>query len=188
MRHGTTPQPVAERESTESASPFDDDSAGAPASTTQPSHTVWRPGAVRPRWGWLVARGVGALAVLAGGAIHLDQWLWLYAEIPTIGPLFLLNFVASTLIGLALLAPLEHLAGRWASAAVAVVTAGGIALATGTLVALYVSERRPLFGFQEPGYDPAAITATRQAEVVAVVALGVSLIGRFATSRPTRRW
>jgi hypothetical protein len=68
---------------------------------------------VRPRWGWLVLRFLGALAVLAAGAVHVDQYFGPYAEIPTIGTLFLVNFAAAVVIALALLAPLEHLAGRW---------------------------------------------------------------------------
>lgn len=135
----------------------------------------------RLRWGWLVARGLGALAVLAVGAIHLEQYNGPYAAIPTIGTLFVVNFVAATVIGMALLAPLEHIAGRWSGAVVALVTAGGIALAAGSFVLLAVSERTPLFGFQEPGYDPAAIALSRQTEVAAVVLLSASLIARFAT-------
>ncbi len=143
---------------------------------------------VQPRWGWLVARGLGALAVLAMGAIHLDQYFGPYSAIPTIGVLFVVNFVAATVIALALLAPLEHVAGRWAGVAVALVTAGGIGLAAGSLVMLLISERTPLFGFQEPGYDPSAIALSRQTEIAAVVLLGASLVARFATRTPKVRW
>ena len=145
-------------------------------------------GQERPSWGWLVARCLGALAVLAGGAVHLQQYFGPYRAIPTIGRLFLVNFAAATVIALALLAPLEHLAGRWAGAAVALVTVGGIALSAGSFVLLLISERAPLFGFQEPGYEPTAIAVARETEVAAVVLLGVSLVGRFATKTPKLRW
>lgn len=165
-------------------------------------HTETRPGAAvvparraaaagsrqLPRWGWLVPRGLGAMAVLAVGAIHLDQYYGPYAAIPTIGTLFVVNFVVATAIGVALLAPLEHIAGRWASAAVFLVTTAGIALAAGSLVLLAISERTPLFGFQEPGYDPAAIALSRQTEIAAVALLGASLVARFATRTPKLRW
>jgi hypothetical protein len=142
----------------------------------------------RRRWGWLVARGLGAVAVLAVGVIHLQQYLGPYQAIPTIGSLFLVNFGAAVLIGVALLAPLEHLAGRFGGAAVAFVTAGGIALAGISFVLLLVSERTPLFGFQEPGYDPAAIAASREAELAAVLLLAASLVARFATKTRRVRW
>jgi hypothetical protein len=142
----------------------------------------------RHRWGWLVARGLGAAAVLATGAIHLEQYKGPYAAIPTIGTLFVVNFVAATFIGLALLAPLEHIAGRWSGPVVALVTAAGIALTAGSFVMLAISERTPLFGFQEPGYDPDAIALSRQSEVAAVMLLSASLIARFATRTPKVRW
>ena len=142
----------------------------------------------RPRWGWLAPRCLGALAVLAAGAVHLQQYFGPYAAIPTIGTLFLVNFAAAAVISVALLAPLEHGTGRWAGAAVALVTIGGIALSAGSFVLLLISEHTPLFGFQEPGYDPTAIAVFRSTEVAAVVLLGASLVARFATKAPKRRW
>jgi hypothetical protein len=142
----------------------------------------------RPRWSWLVARDLGAMAVLVTGAVHLDQYFGPYRAIPTIGMLFIVNFVAAMVIGVALLAPIEHLAGRWAGAAIALVTAAGIALTAGSFVMLLISERTPVFGFQEPGYDPAAIALSKQAGVAAVLLLGASLTARFTTKTPKYRW
>ncbi len=142
----------------------------------------------RRRWSWLVARGLGAVAVLLIGAVHLDQYFGPYEAIPTIGTLFVVNFVAATMIGLALLAPMEHVAGRFAGATVALVTVSGIGLAAVSYLLLLVSERTPLFGFQEPGYDPSAIALTRGAEVAAVLLLGASLVGRFSGGIPKSRW
>jgi hypothetical protein len=59
---------------------------------------------------WL-ARILGALALLVVGAVHLQQFLSLYSEIPTIGTLFVLNFAGATVIGLGLLSPVERLPG-----------------------------------------------------------------------------
>jgi hypothetical protein len=140
------------------------------------------------RWTWLVARVSGALAVLAAGAVHLQQYRGLYSGVPTIGPLFLLDFVAATVIGVALLAPIEHLAGRFRGAAVALFTAAGIGLTGGSFVMLLVSEHGSLFGFHEPGYDPNALAAARASELAAVVLLATSLVVRFATRGRKPRW
>ena len=142
----------------------------------------------RSSWWWLVARFLGALAVLAVGVIHLQQYFGPYSTIPNIGTLFLVNFALATVIGLALLAPIEHFTGRAAGAAVGLVSLAGIALSAGSFVLLAISEQRPLFGFMEPGYDRVAIAASRAAEIVAVVLLTVSLIGRFVPRRAKARW
>src|SRR5262245_12785875 len=94
----------------------------------------------RSSWWWLVARFFGALAVLAVGVIHLQQYVGPYSTIPNIGTLFLVNFALATVIGLALLAPIEHLTGRAAGAAVGLVSLAGIALSAGSFVLLAISE------------------------------------------------
>ena len=122
-------------------------------------------------WPWLAARLLGALALLATGAVHRQQYLRLYSEIPTIGTLFVLNFAAATVIGLALMAPLERIA-HTPSALPALLAAAGILLAGTSFAFLLISEHTPLFGFMEPGYDPTAIAAARGAEIATVVFLG----------------
>jgi hypothetical protein len=128
---------------------------------------------------WLVVRGVGAVSLLAVGAVHLQQYFSLYSTIPTIGTLFVLNFVGATVIGLGLLAPVERLLGRWGDAVLALLTLGGIALAATAFVFLLISEQTPLFGFMEPGYDPTAILAARVAEVATTLLLAASLVARL---------
>jgi hypothetical protein len=142
----------------------------------------------QPRWGWLTARWLGAVALLAVGAIHLQQYFELYSAVPTIGTLFVLNFIGAMVLGAALLAPIERWGSRWGGALLALVAAGAVALAAITFVMLAISENRPLFGFQEPGYDPAAIAASRVAEVATVVLLGGYLVARFAIRVNIRRW
>jgi hypothetical protein len=129
-------------------------------------------------WVGLAARVVGALSLLAVGAVHLQQYFELYSEIPTIGTLFVLNFIGATALGLGLLAPLERLLGRVGGVLLALMALGGIALAATSFIFLWISERTPLFGFMEPGYDPEAILASRIAEVVTVVFLGGFLAAR----------
>jgi hypothetical protein len=138
---------------------------------------------------WLVVRVLGALAVLAVGAIHLQQYLELYSAIPTIGTLFVLNFAGATAIGLGLLAPIERLLGdHLGGAVVGLLALGGIGLAATAFVFLAISEQRPLFGFMEPGYDPAAILASRIAEGAAILLLGGFLVARFVGRWSTGRW
>jgi hypothetical protein len=138
---------------------------------------------------WLGARVLGALAVLAVGAVHLQQYEYLYSAIPTIGTLFILNFVGATAIGVGLLAPLESLAGRrWGGIAVDVLALAGIGLAATSFAFLAISEQTPLFGFMEPGYDPTAILASRVAEGVAVLSLGAFAVARLLRRPSTGSW
>jgi hypothetical protein len=138
---------------------------------------------------WIAPRMLGALAVLAVGAVHLQQYDELYSAIPTIGTLFVLNFAGATAIGLGLLAPLERVLGpRRGGAAVGLLVLAGIALAVTSFAFLAISEQTPLFGFMEPGYDPTAILASRVAEVVTVVSLGAYGIGRFFVKSAVAHW
>jgi hypothetical protein len=102
---------------------------------------------------------------------------------PTIGTLFALNFIGATAIGLALLTPIEHLAVRYGGLVVTLLALAGVGQSATSFVFLWIAERTPLFGFQEPGYDPAAIAASRISEIAAVVLLGAFLIGRTADHR-----
>src|ERR1051326_4891217 len=143
--------------------------AHARSSTIEQS-TTRPPSEVAPMW--LATRLLGALALLSVGAVHLQQYNLFYSAVPTIGPLFLVNFAAATGLGVALLAPLGRWTGRWGGSLVGLAAAGGVALAAGSFVMLAIAEQRPLFGFREPGYDPAAIAASRGAEIATVVLLG----------------
>lgn len=67
-----------------------------------------------------------------------------------------------------------HTSIEWAARAL-----GGIGLAATSFLFLLISERTPLFGFMEPGYDPAAILASRVAEGAAVLFLGGLLVARL---------
>lgn len=145
-----------------------------------PRAADWRmPGAA---W-WLATRTLGALATLAVGAVHLQQYLKLYSGVPTIGTLFLLNFAAATVLGLALLAPIERVAGRYGGAAVTLTAVAAIGMAATSYVFLLISERTPLFGWLEPGYDPPALAAARASEIATVVLLGAFLAAHATHSR-----
>ena len=131
------------------------------------------------------ARVLGALATLSVGAVHLQQYFKLYSGVATIGTLFVLNFVGATVIGLALLSPIERLAGRYGGPLMTLVAVGGIVMSATAFVFLFIAERRPLFGFQEPGYDPTAIAASRGSEIAAVVLLGIFLALRRSSREIT---
>ena len=73
-----------------------------------------------------VTRALGALALLVVGGVHFEQYTVAhFSVIPTIGPLFLVNFIAATGFGLILLVPL----GRGREADPARVRLAGSALA-----------------------------------------------------------
>lgn len=121
-----------------------------------------------------VLRTVGAIAVLVVGAVHLQQYFGdFFRVVPIIGPLFLLNFIGATVIGLGLLVPAARL--RLVHPLLAL---GGIGLAATSFVLLFVSEHQPVFGFQDYGYR-AGIVIALVAEAVAVVALAAYLAARL---------
>lgn len=145
-------------------------------------------------------RPLGALALLAVGAVHLQQYIGEdYSKIPTIGPLFLLNAIAAGLVALGLLSPTRRLVGdRRAHGAVAALALAGVAIAVGALVALFISESSSLFGFSESGYRAAVVIAI-VAEVTTTALLApvaaVSLRARSgrraggrASASPARSW
>jgi hypothetical protein len=116
-------------------------------------------------------RVVAAIALLATGGIHLEQYLFDdFSVLPTIGPLFLLNFAAGTALGLYFLIPPRPPKGRTRRTLDLVAAWIGGAVAGGALVALFVSERTPLFGFMERGHRLEIVIAIA-AEATAVLAL-----------------
>jgi hypothetical protein len=137
---------------------------------------------------WLAARLLGALSLLAVGAVHLQQYFELYSSVPTIGTLFVLNFVGATVVGLGLLAPVERLLGRLGGPTVTLLALAGSGQAATAFVFLWISERTPLFGFMEPGYDPAAILVSRVTEVATVVLLTAFLVARLARRQHVATW
>jgi hypothetical protein len=118
----------------------------------------------------LQARRLGAVAVLATGAVHLQQYivqnLWAY---PTIAILFLLNVIGCGIVGIALLTPLERLRpARVADSTISALGAVALLIAVGSLVFLFISESSSLFGFTETGY--------RTPIVLAILAEGATIL------------
>ena len=118
---------------------------------------------------------LGALAVLATGVVHIQQYYGNdYSTVPTIGTLFFLNFVSAVVIAAGLIAPLRWVAGRYADAIRALFAVAGIGLAVLSLVALFISESSSLFNFAENGYRTAIVLAI-VAEAAAAVLLLIYL-------------
>ena len=131
----------------------------------------------------------GALVLLAVGAIHLQQYAGSgYDQVPTIGPLFLLNTIACTVVGVGLLLPLgRRLTARRTDAIVGMLAAAGTLIALFSLIALFISETSTLFGFSEDGYKT-AIVASIGTEAVAMVLLGsVAVAAALRLRAATRR-
>ena len=131
-----------------------------------------------------IPRLIAAASLLAIGGVHLQQYVVQdYRVIPTIGPLFLLNFIGGTVLGLYFLVPARAQVGRvrWLLDSVAAVSGWTIGVAG--LVALFISEAMPLFGFMEHGYRLEIVIAI-VAEAVTVVALSVFLA--LSYRRPDR--
>jgi hypothetical protein len=131
-------------------------------------------------------RYLGALAVLATGVAHFEQYsVDDYSTVPTIGTLFLLNFIAAIVIALGLLAPVRRITGRYTDAFRAVMAIGGIGLGVLSLAALFVSESSGLFGFVEHGYRMAIVVAI-VAEAAAIAFL-VAFLFASGTGRQANR-
>ena len=120
-----------------------------------------------------IPRVVAAASLLAIGGVHLQQYIVQdYRVIPTIGPLFLLNFIAGTVLGVYFLVPARARVGRVRFLLDTLAALSGLGVAVGGLAALLVSEHTPLFGFMEHGYR-FAIVFTIASEGVAPRARGL---------------
>lgn len=122
------------------------------------------------------SRTLGALALLVIGGVHYQQYRYaFYSSIPTIGPLFLLNFVAGTALGLFLIVPVRPRLGRLGKLLDQLAALAGLGVAAGALIALLISEHTPLFGFTEHGYR-FVIVLTIAADSAAIVMLTLFLV------------
>jgi hypothetical protein len=139
----------------------------------------------------LATRLLGAVLLLFVGADHYYEYsVGSYSVLPTIGTLFLLNFISATAIGLLLLFPLQHILRRFGRGALLTVTLSGFGIAATSLAALLVSEQTTLFGWMEPNYRPAILVGIAS-EAAAALCLGFLLVltikdRRFGTRAPAR--
>jgi hypothetical protein len=158
--------------------------------STQTTKRAVRDGWLTPRRRSNIARAtlyLGALSVLATGGDHIQQYYGdSYSSVPTIGTLFLLNFVSAVVVAAGLVAPLGRVAGRHADAIRAIFAVSGIGVAVGSLAGLFISESSGLFGFVEHGYrTPIALAIV--AEVAATCFLVVFLVATGTGVQRLRR-
>lgn len=114
---------------------------------------------------------VGAAAMLATGADHLDEYSANhFSTVPTIGTLFLLNFIAATVLTVGLVLPWGRITNRYADRIRAVLALSGIGIAASSLIGLWISESSSLFGFTDYGFRPTIVVAI-VAESLTIVAL-----------------
>jgi hypothetical protein len=135
-------------------------------------------------------RRLGVLAILVTGGVHLQQYLGDYHSIPTIGPLFLLNAIGSAVVAVGLLLPLERwLGARRGEVAVGLLALGGVAIAVGALIGLYIAETSTLFGFSEGTLEPVmwiAIVAEIASLVLLAPLTAAGLRAQVGGTRPPR--
>ena len=105
------------------------------------------------------ARITGAVALLVAAAVHVAQFSSIFHAVPTIGPLFVADAVASTAIALALLANRRR-----------AVAGLGALVSAGALAALAISSIHGLFGWQEVLLRPSVKIAIAS-ELVALATL-----------------
>lgn len=112
--------------------------------------------------------GTGLLAWM--GWIHLHLWSSGFKHLPSIGNLFLLNFIGGVALAVLLLAIRPRFV--W------LVSTGGCVMAVGTLGSLAVSINIGLFGFKD-FYNAPFVHLSIWVECAAVVVLAVSAIRAF---------
>ncbi|TYK53391.1 hypothetical protein [Actinomadura decatromicini] len=136
-------------------------------------------------------RYLAVLLLFGVGAVHLYEYFAdYYRVIPIIGILFLINFASAVALGLALASPLGSLPGV-ASIPVlgraphALVAAGAIVFALGTIIGLLITENTTLFGFHEYGYRTTiALALGLESGVVVVLAAYLALETRHPHPSP----
>jgi hypothetical protein len=113
----------------------------------------------------LVGRLAGAGWLAWMGWIHLHLWSQGYKHLPSIGTLFVLNFIGAVLLALSLLAaPRRH---------VALVAVSGALMTVATLGSLIISINIGLLGFQD-AYNAPFVHLSIWVEAVALAVLAAT--------------
>jgi hypothetical protein len=130
-----------------------------------------------------VVRVLGAMLLLFVGADHYYEYsVGDYSVLPTIGTLFVLNFISATVVALVLLAPLGRIFRRFGAIVVQLAALSGFGIGLTSLVALLVSEQTRLFGFMESNYRPAIMVAIAS-EAAAALVLGLLFAMNWTDAR-----
>ena len=135
-----------------------------------------RPGALQSRtarWTVLALAATGAAFLVWSGVIHLKLWADGYKDISVIGPLFLVQGIASIVLGVAIVA------FRW----LALIAAGAVA-GVATAVGLLLSVNVGLFGFTESLAVPyAELSLAVEFTAAFVLLVGACVLALAASAR-----
>jgi hypothetical protein len=135
-----------------------------------------RPGAPQSRiarWTVLALTATGAGFLVWAGVIHLELWGDGYKDISVIGPLFLVQGIASIVLAVAIVA------FRWLALLLAGAVAG-VATAVGLLLTVYVG----LFGYTESLTVPfATLSLAVEFTAAFVLLVGAVLLALAAPAR-----
>ena len=137
---------------------------------------IRRPHTLEPRIARCTVRalaGIGAGFLVWSGVIHLDLWADGYKDISVIGPLFLVQGIASILLAVAIVAL------RWL-ALLAAGAVAGLATGAGLLLSVYVG----LFGYTESLAVPYAMLSLAVEFTAAFVLLAAAVL--LALGAPAR--
>src|ERR1700722_2013443 len=126
------------------------------------------------RWAVNLLALAGAGLLVWSGVLHLQLWSEGYRTISVIGPLFLVQGIASVVLAVALVA-FRRL----------VLLAAGAALAAGTAVGLLLSAGVGLFGYTESLAVPSAQTSLVVEFTGAAVLVLAAITTLIANRRPT---
>jgi hypothetical protein len=120
-----------------------------------------------------VAHYLVAVSLSIVGAIHAEQYddAYLYV-VPTIGTLFLFNFIGAGVVGVVLIAPVRRLGRNIGDLILVLAALGAIGIALGSLVSPLISEYTPLLGFIESG-DRVAIVLSLVFDALTTVLLAM---------------
>jgi hypothetical protein len=125
-------------------------------------------------WAATILAAAGAGFMIWSAVLHLRLWADGYKDIPTIGPLFLAQGVASIVLALAIVAV------RWLA-----LLAAGAATLVATATGLLISANFGLFGFRESLAVPyATLTLAVEFTGAAILLAGAALL---ALARPRVR-
>jgi hypothetical protein len=134
-----------------------------------------------------VIRILGALLLIFVGLDHYYEYsVQSYSVLPTIGTLFLLNFISASAIGLVLLLPIERVARQAGRVVERLAAISGLGIATTSLAALLASEQTRIFGFMESNYRPEIVIAiaSEAAAAVLLALLAISTTRSVHQRRP----
>lgn len=109
------------------------------------------------------SRGLAAAGVFLAAVVHLDLWVQGFRSISTIGPLFMLDFVAGMIIGVGVLV--------WRHWLPALLAAG---FGAATVVAFWISVIHGLFGVKETTDGSSEILA--EIAEYSAVAFGLAVV------------